>query len=124
VDIEYSLRLKKHGKVSIITRRHGMIHKVGSPKYIKILGINISSSNHDSLRRYYMARNHIILVKEYFVRNPYFIAKASYFFILDLAKIVIVEDNKFNKIFSSIKGIIEGVFYSSKKRKLFEKNVL
>ena len=119
VDIEYSLRLKRHGKVSIISRKYGMSHKVGSPKMIRLFGVNIISSNHDRLRRYYMARNHMILVKEYLVRNPYFIAKASYFFILDLIKLLLVDDDKLNKISASVKGIIEGVFYSSKKRKLF-----
>ena len=115
VDIEYSLRLRKNGKVCLITKDWGMQHKAGDPKIKKLGFLKIVSTNHNSFRRYYMARNHIILSKEYFIRFPYFIAKLNYFFILSLLKIVFSEDDKKNKIINSLKGVNDGLFYQSNK---------
>ena len=116
VDLEYSLRSKEYGKVSIITKKWGMRHKAGDPKTIKFFGISMVSSNHSSLRRYYMARNHIILSKEYMFRNPYFILKLNIFFLLSLISILLAEDNKIPKLSASFKGMLDGVHYSSKHK--------
>lgn len=118
VDLEYSLRLRKNGKISLITKKYGMSHKVGAPKIMKIFGLSLSSSNHNSIRRYYKARNHVILSKEYLFKYPYFIAKTNYFFILSLIKILLIDDDKKTKIIASIKGIKDGILYSSKNKKL------
>jgi rhamnosyltransferase len=114
VDLEYSLRLKEYGKVSIITKKWGMRHKAGDPKTKKFWGISLVSSNHSSLRRYYMARNHVILSKEYIFRNPYFILKLNIFFFLSLISILLAEDNKISKLSASFKGMLDGVHYTSK----------
>jgi len=118
VDLEYSLRLRINGKISLITKNHGMCHKTGAPKIKKIIGLTLISSNHDCIRRYYMARNHIILSKEYLFKYPYFIAKANYFFILSLIQILLIDDDKKVKIIASVKGIRDGIFYSKKCKKL------
>lgn len=115
VDLEYCLRLKKFGKILLISSESGMIHAPGSPKKNKLFGIEFISSNHNSFRRYYMARNHIILCKLYMLNNPYFIAKASYFFILSLVKILLVDDAKLGKLMSSFNGIIDGFLYNTKR---------
>ena len=116
VDLEYSLRLRSNGKISLITKEWGMKHKAGDPKIKKFGVFKIVSSNHNSFRRYYMARNHIILSKEYFIRYPYFIAKLNYFFIISLLKIVIAENDKKNKILNSLQGIKDGFFYIKRKK--------
>lgn len=111
VDLEYSLRLKKYGKVSLITKKWGMRHKAGDPRTKRFFGLNLVSSNHNSGRRYFMARNHVLLSKEYLFKNPYFIAKANYFFVLSLILILLIEDDKKAKLLASIKGIIDGLLY-------------
>lgn len=118
VDIEYSLRLKKNGKISLISNKPGMFHDAGNP-ITKGYGIfKTTSTNHNNSRRYYMAKNHIIVSKEYFLRFPYFIAKLNYFFILSLIKILFIETDKKQKIINIIRGIKDGIFYSSKTKKL------
>lgn len=117
VDLEYSLRLRKNGKVSLITREWGMVHKAGDPIIKRFKGFMLISSNHNSVRRYYKARNHIIISKEYIFKFPYFIAKKNYFFFMSLIHILFIESKKKIKMYSSFKGILDGIFYSSKKRK-------
>ena len=114
VDLEYSLRLRKHGKISLITNACGMMHEAGAVIIKKRFGISISTTNHNITRRYYMARNHVILSKEYFLKFPYFILKTNYFFFLSLIKLIISDDNKKLKIKSSLKGIKDGILYNSK----------
>lgn len=109
VDLEYSLRLRKNGKVLLITKEHGMIHKAGNPiskNFLKI--INVVSTNHSSNRRYYMARNHVILCLQYFMNFPYFILKTNYFFILSIIQLILLEENKKNKIWNTYKGLQDG----------------
>lgn len=117
VDLEYSLRLRKNNKVSLITQEWGMFHKVGDPKRKKIGPIYVSTSNHNWKRRYYMARNHVILCKEYFLYFPYFILKLNFFFFLSLFQILFLECDRRNKIRNSFQGIVDGMFYSKSKRK-------
>lgn len=115
VDLEYSLRLRKNGKVSLITNQWGMNHKAGSPVIKRFAGINLIPSHHNTFRRYYMARNHIILCKDYLFKFPYFITKTSFFFVLSIFNILLFETDRKNKIFASAKGIRDGMFYSSPK---------
>jgi rhamnosyltransferase len=118
VDLEYSLRLRKFDFISLITKKIGMNHKAGQPVKRKFGGLTFVSSNHNRKRRYYMARNHIALSKEYIFRFPYFVAKLNYFFLLSLIQILIVDDDKKGKILASIKGIYDGIFHSSQCKQL------
>jgi rhamnosyltransferase len=115
VDLEYSLRLKKNDKKSLISRRPGMVHKAGNPLTKSFLGLKITSSNHNSFRRYYMSRNHILLTKDYFLLNPYFVLKLNFFYILSIFKIIVVEKHVMLKLKESFRGVLDGLNYSSKK---------
>lgn len=112
VDIEYSLRLKKNGKKSLITTKPGMIHKAGDPLKKKILGFIITSSNHSSFRRYFMSRNHVIVTRDYFLTNPYFILKLNFFYILSVIKIIVVEKDIMSKLKRSYRGFKDAFNYS------------
>ena len=105
VDLEYSLRVRKAKLFLLITNKPGMIHKAGDTLTKKILGLEFESSNHNTIRRYYMSRNHIRLSKEYFFNFPYFIIKLNFFFILSLIKMILIEKNRKNKINSTLKGL-------------------
>lgn len=115
VDLEYSLRLKKNGKKSLISKRPGMVHKAGNPLAKSFLGLKITSSNHNSFRRYYMSRNHILLTKDYFLADPYFVLKLNFFYIFSIFKIIVVEKDVMLKLKKSFKGALDGLNYSSKK---------
>ncbi|WP_281633897.1 glycosyltransferase [Flavobacterium luteolum] len=108
VDIEYSLRLKKNGKKSLMSIKPGMIHKAGDPLKRKILGISVSSSNHNSFRRYFMSRNHVIVTRDYFFTDTYFVLKLNFFYILSIFKIILVEKEVILKLKKSYKGFKDG----------------
>lgn len=120
IDEEFCLRLKKYGKVALISSKLGMVHEAGNIKKILLLGITFSSSNHSSLRRFYMSRNHVVLIKEYFFLNPIFIIKSSVFFFIELLQMLIVDDNKKQKLVATLKGLYVGITYSSNQKKYYD----
>lgn len=120
VDEEYSLRLKRHGKVSLFTTKPGMVHEVGENRTKKLFGFTLRSSNHSPLRRFYMGRNQIILIKEYAFNYPYFVLKSAVLFTLDIIQMVILDENKRSKLASCFKGIVTGIVYSSKRKRFYD----
>jgi rhamnosyltransferase len=114
VDLEYSLRLRMNKKVLLITKDFAMLHSIGDSKTYNLNLIHVKSSNHNYTRRYYMARNHIILSKKYILKFPYFISKLNFFFFLSLVKIIVVENDKKKKVIASCKGLLDGMLYSKK----------
>ncbi len=111
VDDEYSLRLKINGYISLLTTNPGMNHQIGFPRKITFLGVTLSSSNHSPQRKFYVARNQVILFKEYILSCPRFILKSTFFFIIDIFRMLLLDDNRLIKLKESIKGIYTGVFY-------------
>lgn len=114
VDLEYSLRLGINNKVMLITDECGMYHNPGAPLMKVVAGIKIVSSNHNSLRRYYMAKNNVLMSKSYFFKRPYFIAKTNFFFVLAMIKFLLIEENKREKFCSTVRGLKDGLLHSSK----------
>jgi rhamnosyltransferase len=109
VDIDFSLRLRKAGWINLISAESGMSHTVGEPVFKKILGFKITSSGHNSLRRYYMSRNHVIMTRNYLASFPYFIARLNFFYLLSVLGFLIAESDRRSKLASSIRGLRDGL---------------
>ncbi len=65
VDEEYCLRARARGFRIIRSRKHLMSHAIGSPTVHKTFGTSKWTTNHGPDRRYYMARNNTVLLREY-----------------------------------------------------------
>ncbi len=65
VDIEYCLRARARGYRIIETRRPVMDHTVGAPSRHALLGRERWTTHHAAERRYYIARNNTVLLREY-----------------------------------------------------------
>jgi len=64
VDIEYCARARANGYRALKTRRPLMSHSIGRPTQHRLLWMKKWTSNHSADRRYYMARNHTVMVRE------------------------------------------------------------
>ena len=115
VDIDYSIRLKLNDKILLITSKCGMLHKPGNSISRKYFGINMESSNHNPIRRYYMSRNNFILTKKYIFSLPLFILKMNFFYIISFLKMIIIESDIRRKLKFTLKGINDGFFYKIPK---------
>jgi rhamnosyltransferase len=109
VDIDFSLRLRKAGWINLISAEQGMSHTVGDPVCRKLFGFKITSSGHNSMRRYYMSRNHVIMTRNYLSSFPYFIARLNFFYLMSVLGFLIAESDRRSKLKSSIRGLCDGL---------------
>jgi rhamnosyltransferase len=65
VDSEYCLRARAQGYRVIRTAKPLMSHTIGAPTRHDLLGIAKWTTNHSPDRRYYIARNDTVLLREY-----------------------------------------------------------
>ena len=104
VDIEYGLRLKKHGYKILQFNNVSIKHNLGNIEYHKFLGKTFMCTNHNYIRQYYMARNYR------YIRDLYLDLEPEYCNILvkikgNIFKITMFEKDKFRKLKYMFKGI-------------------
>lgn len=66
VDLEYCLRLRHLGYKIVIVRDSVLEHTIGSPRKLKILGHSAIWADHAPWRHYYMARNEVFTIWNYY----------------------------------------------------------
>ena len=109
LDAEYCLRAKRFNYDVLISRSVLMHHTIGSPRWHRLLWKRLITPHAPPLRRYYMSRNHIVLVKEYFTLFPHWIIQLTITRIKETVLILLFERDKFKKIMLSVLGIIHGI---------------
>ncbi len=65
VDIDYCFRARRMGYRLIKTRRFLMSHAIGAYSRHRVLGKDKWTTNHSADRRYYIARNDTVMLREY-----------------------------------------------------------
>jgi rhamnosyltransferase len=115
VDFEYSLRLCKNGFVNLLSSEIAINHRLGNLKVKKYFFLTVRSTNHPPLRRYYMARNHVILTFQYILIFPIWIIKKNYFFFKSILEILLVDDQKILKIKKTFSGLKDGILFKTNR---------
>lgn len=101
VDHEYCLRLQKHGFKIITLNRAQLIHNLGHIKQ----QFSLLTTNHNFIRRYYITRNRLRLIKDYRNDFPAY-CKADFLKMWkELFKIFFFEKDKLKKFRSFLTGI-------------------
>lgn len=72
VDFDFCLRLKKAGYRIVRCNRAVLRHSLGQRQEARFLGRRIAFPRHSPGRKYYIVRNHVYLVKRYFLDFPAF----------------------------------------------------
>ena len=110
VDTEYSLRARAKGYRIIKTRTVLMSHSIGAPSLHRFLWMQKWTSNHAPARRYYVARNQTVLLRES-GRHPLGIwAVAGLLACVTPAKrILFYEARKAEKLSAMLRGWWDGV---------------
>jgi len=109
VDYEFCIQIRKLGYVVLKSSEFGMEHSVGDTTNIKFLGLNIKVFNHSPFRKYYIARNSIVLAKENFLTDPLFSAVLLFDVFSTFLKVMFFENEKITKFKFLSKGIFHGV---------------
>jgi len=105
IDTEYCLRAKRNGLKVVTLKGVLMDHKLGDPKRV----LFFVPTNHPPIRRYYITRNRIEVWREYSSVDPENIRYDIWCSVKELAKIILSEDKKLEKIWMIIRGIIDSL---------------
>jgi rhamnosyltransferase len=109
VDMEYSLRAKSRGFSVVASVRPLMLHTVGAKKRRRLLWRTVWPSNHPPQRRYLMARNSVLLIREYGARDPTWALATVSALVKSLILVLLYEDSRLSKLSSTGRGIIAGL---------------
>lgn len=122
LDSEFCLRLRKNGYSIYQTSANLLRHAVGHPINHKFFGLKFLSTHHSADRRYYIARNHLVTLRDY----SNMVSKVPFFWLIRTVKrsiyhafiVICFEREKLLKLKAITIGIKDGFFKKMGKRKL------
>lgn len=109
VDIEYSLRARRAGYRIIAACDANLVHRIGATRIRYLLGIQIIVTHHAPVRRYFVFRNSIVVMTEYFGVFPHWIIYHCLSLGQVLLGIVFFEHRKFATLRACCFGIYDGI---------------
>ncbi len=109
VDHEYCLRARSHGYRILMTAKPVMEHDLGVQSQHRLLWKRFHTSNHSTFRRYFMARNTTILVREYTIAEPVWILQCLWTFAKSMLLVCLFETHRIAKVKGTIRGCIDGI---------------
>ena len=110
VDDEYCFRARTLGYTICLCEEATLYHAVGAPKERRFLGIRkFTTLNHRAERRYYIARNNIVMFRRYWKRFPRWCIKDGFSWAKEFAKVALVEDDRRYKLSMIALGIFDGL---------------
>lgn len=116
VDHEYCLRLKNFSYKILIHCDSVLEHNLGESKYVNFFGFTIIYTSHNRVRRYYITRNRLRIIKEYWLTQPVYCIRDVKYFFSSWSKIVLFDDNAIAKQKSILLGVLH--FFQGKSGKL------
>jgi len=109
VDHDYCIRLRKQGYMVCKSTEPLMTHTIGNITRQQFFGVYLYTTNHKAFRRYYIARNRIVLAKKYFLTEPIFVICELYRMIGEIVAIVLLEKEKTQKLRAITIGLLHGI---------------
>ncbi len=108
VDHEFCLRMRAHGQRVVISRKPVMNHSVGTSggASLPFLGV---LPNHPPLRKYYIARNTVVTVADYWRQEPVWCLRRLARLLLGLGLMAIFEKDGFGKVRAFACGVEDGL---------------
>jgi rhamnosyltransferase len=109
VDVEYCLRLARHGYLVIQANRALLRHGLGDITRIRFMNRQLRSANHSALRRYYMTRNRFHVWRSYgdLAAAQETIAQDKACFRGEIRNILLMERDKLAKLAMMVRGYLD-----------------
>jgi rhamnosyltransferase len=109
VDTEYCFRLRSLGYQVIVSSDPLMTHQIGHAQPRKIFGRVRNISHHSAGRRYLMTRNRVMLIRNYFWREPRWLAADVVRAMGELVAIFAYEQDALDKAWGVVRGLWDGL---------------
>ncbi len=110
VDDDFCLRAKHKGFKVILALKEVMRHSLGASTMHNLPWRQTGTSNHSPMRRYYMTRNHLILIKENLFKETGWVFDTVYCRIKSLILMGLFEENRPAKLKAVCIGFFHGLF--------------
>jgi len=108
VDDDFCLRCRAKDWKIYICRSAILLHQEGSKEIKNFLGMKLTYDNYSFYARYYISRNAIYMLKNYFKDYKYCLSIGKRLF-MDLIKILLFDKTKQKMIYYYTKGIFDGI---------------
>jgi rhamnosyltransferase len=108
VDHEFCLRARAHGHKVVISRKPAMTHSVGRPGGVQLPFLGVLP-NHPPLRKYYIARNTVVTVAQYWRQEPEWCLRRLARLLLGLAFMALLEEHRLSKVRAFARGVVDGL---------------
>jgi len=118
IDTEYCLRALVNKYEVIITLKPLIKHRMGNRKIIKfplMPWISFTVTHYPPFRRYYWARNNLILFREYFKYFPFWALTAFAHSCFSIFKAILFEEKRLRKLRCIYWGILDAVTLNTKR---------
>ncbi|MEN6356230.1 MAG: glycosyltransferase family 2 protein [Armatimonadota bacterium] len=116
LDAEFSLRARKNGFSNLITKEFLIEHTIGAPRYHKFLSRRLITSHHPSSRRYYLSRNYIFLIKDFWREEPKWLFDLGVIKTKEVILFLMFEEKRVDKLWKTILGAFDGIVGRAGKR--------
>lgn len=107
VDHEFCLRVRKYRHPVVLSRRPVMAHSVGNPGGARVPFLGLLP-NHPPLRKYYIARNSIVTISEFWHQEPVWCLRRLTRLVLGLLFMATLEDQRLAKVRAFADGVKDG----------------
>ena len=108
VDHEFCLRARARGHRVIISCKPVMTHSVGSPGGARLPFLGVLP-NHSPVRKYYIARNTVVTIADYWRQEPVWCLRRLTRLLLGLGEMALLEKDRFSKVRAFAGGVMDGV---------------
>jgi rhamnosyltransferase len=109
VDTEYCLRIRASGYLVIDSREAVLLHSAGHSQGKVVLGFRFRPSFHSPMRRYYMARNRVVVYRRYFRTFPRWILLFTMVSLRETLKCLLSEPGRARKLRNMALGTWDGL---------------
>lgn len=109
VDLEYCLRARSHGFHIVMTSKPLMQHSIGNLTEHRLPWRTTGASNHSPWRQYFMARNTLILAREYLGSEPKWVLATLWSRMKSLLLICLFERQRLRKLGYSSLGALDAL---------------
>lgn len=109
VDFDFCLKLGEMNFLIFQCTDAIMHHELGELKEVRFFSKKFRIHMHSGLRKYYISRNHIYMLKRFYKSNLKFCIKKSVSFLIFLMQILLFETDRKNSFHHIKKGISDGI---------------
>jgi rhamnosyltransferase len=108
VDHEFGFRVREYGFIVVVSEQSFLVHVPGSPREHSLLGlVRFRATHHNAMRRYYMTRNGIVMVRRYWKSHPAWSRSVAKALLMLPLHVVLAEKQKWKKLRSIALGTVD-----------------